>query len=75
MPTPMRSSSIEPQPLNFRSDYAPASGTQTFVTITAVPEPATYAMALAGLGGVLAYRIMRVKTVNHRVHANRRGRV
>jgi hypothetical protein len=37
---------------NFTGDYLPSS---SFVTITAVPEPSTYAMALAGLacGGYL----------------------
>ena len=35
------------QPLNFQGDYLPASGTQTFVTITAVPEPATLALLAA----------------------------
>jgi autotransporter-associated beta strand protein len=37
------------RPLNFQGDYLPSTGTQTFVAITAVPEPATIAMALAGL--------------------------
>jgi hypothetical protein len=32
------------EPLNFRNSYVPASGTQTFVTVTAVPEPATLAL-------------------------------
>jgi autotransporter-associated beta strand protein len=40
------------QPLNFQGDYLPSSGTQTFVAITAVPEPST--LALLGIGGVLA---------------------
>ena len=35
------------QPLNFQGDYLPASGTQTFVTITAVPEPAKLALLAA----------------------------
>jgi hypothetical protein len=40
---------------NFTGDYLPSS---SFVTITAVPEPATYAMALAGLacGGYSLFR-------------------
>jgi autotransporter-associated beta strand protein len=40
---------------NFTGDYLPGS---SFVTITAVPEPATYAMALAGLacGGYSMFR-------------------
>ncbi|MFM7243368.1 MAG: autotransporter-associated beta strand repeat-containing protein [Planctomycetaceae bacterium] len=40
---------------NFTGDYLPGS---SFVTITAVPEPATYAMALAGLacGGCFMWR-------------------
>ncbi len=39
------------QPLNFSGDFLPVSGTQTFVTITAVPEPATLALlGIAGLG-------------------------
>jgi len=38
------------QPLNFQGDYLPGSGSQTFVTITAVPEPATLALLAAGLG-------------------------
>jgi T5SS/PEP-CTERM-associated repeat protein/autotransporter-associated beta strand protein len=37
------------RPLNYQDDYLPSSGTQSFVTVTAVPEPSTYAMALAGL--------------------------
>jgi hypothetical protein len=46
------------RPLNFQTDYAPASGTQTFVTVTAVPEPAACMMALASLacGGYLTRR-------------------
>jgi hypothetical protein len=40
---------------NFTGDYLPGS---SFVTITAVPEPATCAMALAGLacGGYSMFR-------------------
>lgn len=37
------------RPLNYQGDFLPTSGTQTFVAITAVPEPATCIMALAGL--------------------------
>ncbi|MFM8495579.1 MAG: autotransporter-associated beta strand repeat-containing protein [Planctomycetia bacterium] len=46
------------RPLNYQGDYLPSSGTQTFVAITAVPEPSTYAMALAGLtiGGYSMWR-------------------
>ena len=44
------------RPLNFQSDYAPASGTQTFVTITAVPEPATLVLLAAGVAGLAALR-------------------
>jgi len=44
------------RPLNFQSDYAPASGTQTFVTITAVPEPATLVLLAAGVMGLAALR-------------------
>jgi autotransporter-associated beta strand protein len=40
------------RPLNFQGDYLPSSGTQTFVAITAVPEPST--LVLLGIGGVLA---------------------
>jgi hypothetical protein len=42
------------RPLNFQSDYAPVSGTQTFVTITAVPEPATLVLLAAGVAGLAA---------------------
>jgi hypothetical protein len=41
------------QPLNFQGSHVPGSGTQTFVTVTAVPEPSTLALfvlAAAGLG-------------------------
>jgi autotransporter-associated beta strand protein len=40
---------------NFTADYLPSS---SFVTVTAVPEPSTYAMALAGLafGGYTIFR-------------------
>jgi hypothetical protein len=40
---------------NFTGDYLPSS---SFVTITAVPEPATYAMTLAAIacGGYLVKR-------------------
>jgi len=38
------------QPLNYSGDFLPTSGTQTFVTVTAVPEPATLALLAAGLG-------------------------
>jgi len=40
------------RPANFQGDYLPSSGTQTFVAITAVPEPST--LVLLGIGGVLA---------------------
>jgi len=50
------------RPLNFQDDYAPTSGTQKFVAITAVPEPSTCMMALAGLacGGYLVSRRRRL---------------
>jgi hypothetical protein len=35
------------RPLNFQGSHLPATGTQTFVTITAVPEPATLALFAA----------------------------
>ena len=38
------------RPLNFAGCHVPASGTQTFVTITAVPEPATLALLAAAAG-------------------------
>jgi autotransporter-associated beta strand protein len=46
------------RPLNFQGSHQPGTGTQTFVTITAVPEPSTFAMALAGLacGGYVVRR-------------------
>jgi hypothetical protein len=48
------------QPLNFQADFLPVSGTQTFVTVTAVPEPSTYLMlAIAGGIGALAARRRR----------------
>jgi len=40
------------RPLNFQADYLPSSGTQTFVAITAVPEPST--LVLLGIGSALA---------------------
>ena len=44
------------QPLNYSGDFLPASGTQTFVTVTAVPEPSTYVMLAiaAGIGAIAA---------------------
>jgi fibronectin-binding autotransporter adhesin len=48
------------RPLNFRDDYLPASGTQRFVTITAVPEPAT--LVLLALAGGLAGLAIRRRT-------------
>jgi len=44
--------------VNFTGDYLPSG---SFVTLTAVPEPSTYAIALAGLvcGGVLVSRRRR----------------
>ena len=44
------------QPLNFSGDFLPVSGTQTFVTVTAVPEPSTYLMLViaAGMGAIAA---------------------
>ena len=46
------------QPLNFSGDFLPVSGTQTFVTVTAVPEPSTYLMLViaAGMGAIAARR-------------------
>jgi hypothetical protein len=44
------------RPVNFRDDYAPASGTQTFVAITAVPEPATLVLLAAAAGLALLRR-------------------
>jgi fibronectin-binding autotransporter adhesin len=44
------------EPLNFRGDYLPVSGTQTFVTITAVPEPGTLALVAAAAGVAAAGR-------------------
>ena len=40
---------------NFTADYLPSS---SFVTVTAVPEPSTYCMALAGIacGGYTIFR-------------------
>jgi uncharacterized protein with beta-barrel porin domain len=46
------------QPLNYSADFLPASGTQTFVTVTAVPEPSTYVM-LAIAGGIAAVAARR----------------
>jgi hypothetical protein len=39
-------------PTRLTGDYLPASGTQTFVAITAVPDAST--LVLLGIGGVLA---------------------
>jgi len=39
-------------PMRLTGDYLPASGTQTFVAITAVPDAST--LVLLGIGGVLA---------------------
>lgn len=36
---------------DFTADYLPAGGVQTFVAVTAVPEPSTLVLAI---GGVLA---------------------
>ena len=49
------------QPLNFQGDYLPVSGTQAFVTVTAVPEPSTYVMLAiaAGIGAIAARRCCR----------------
>jgi hypothetical protein len=49
------------QPLNFQSSHVPDSGTQTFVTVTAVPEPATLGLlvAAAGCGALLRRRAAR----------------
>ena len=46
------------RPLNFQADYLPSSGTQKFLAITAVPEPATWVLGLAGLacGGYVVFR-------------------
>jgi hypothetical protein len=44
------------RPLNFQGSHLPASGTQTFVTITAVPEPAMLACVGIGLAGMLLAR-------------------
>ena len=46
------------QPLNYSADFLPASDTQTFVTVTAVPEPSTYVM-LAIAGGIAAVAARR----------------
>ena len=55
------------RPLNFQSDYQPTSGPQTFVAITAVPEPSTSCLALAGLAAV-AWTAARRGTRNGRPH-------
>jgi autotransporter-associated beta strand protein len=44
------------RPLNFQGSHVPASGTQTFVTVTAVPEPATLALLAAAAGLCLRAR-------------------
>jgi len=41
------------RPFNFQGSHLPASGTQTFVTITAVPEPATLALGAAAAGRMM----------------------
>ncbi|RLT19141.1 MAG: PEP-CTERM sorting domain-containing protein [Planctomycetota bacterium] len=38
------------RPLNFQGSHLPGTGSQTFVTITAVPEPATLALLAAAAG-------------------------
>jgi len=46
------------QPLNDSGDFLSASGTQTFVNVTAVPEPSTYVL-LAIAGGIAAVAARR----------------
>jgi fibronectin-binding autotransporter adhesin len=38
------------RPLNFTSDYVPVAGTQTFVAVIAVPEPAAIGLSVVGVG-------------------------
>ena len=49
------------RPLNFQGSHVPGTGTQTFVTVTAVPEPTTLALvaAAAGLAALAARRRRR----------------
>ena len=61
------------RPLNFQGDYQPASGTQTFVAITAVPEPSTYCLALAGLAAVGWTAARRRAVSARRSHGTRAG--
>jgi hypothetical protein len=42
------------RPLNFQGSHQPGTGTQTFVTVTAVPEPATLALRAAAAAGLAA---------------------
>jgi len=42
------------RPLNFQGSHVPGTGTQTFVTITAVPEPSTLALLAAAAAGLAA---------------------
>jgi uncharacterized protein with beta-barrel porin domain len=54
------------RPLNFQDSHVPASGTQTFVTVTAVPEPSTLALCAAAAAGLAALARRRRKRVANR---------
>ena len=49
------------QPLNYQGDYVSSSGTQTFVAISAVPEPSTLALLGVGVAALGLARARRTR--------------